>query len=98
MTNKDNSWFKRNDWSRPLIVSVILILTPLWASTFLDGSGVAPPGWAVIVSSAGACLGLFIAALKARLTDTISARAFCYVAVAFCYAVILWRLIEALKH
>lgn len=96
--NDQGSWFSRNDWVMPLIGSLILILAPMVMSTFLVGSDFANPGWMNVVASVGGCVGLFLGALKARLTDTLSAKLFCAVGVAFGYAVAIWQIIEVVKH
>ncbi|TCK31948.1 hypothetical protein B0G84_9064 [Paraburkholderia sp. BL8N3] len=77
---------------------MILILAPMVLATFADGSDFAIPGWVNVVASVGGCFGLFLGALKARLTDTLSAKLFCAVGVVFGYAVAIWQIIEVFKH
>lgn len=98
MTNKPESWFSRNDWAKPLASGVMLILAALLLSTILAGSGQTVPGWMQATGVVGGVFGLFMAALKARLTDTVSARVFCCVIVAFSLALAIWQLVEILKH
>lgn len=97
-TNNQDSWISRNDWVRPIIASLILILAPMVLATFADGGDFAVPGWVNVVASVGGCVGLFLGALKARLTDTLSAKIFCAVGVVFGYALAIWQIIEIVKH
>ncbi|QMI49931.1 hypothetical protein [Burkholderia sp. MBR-1] len=91
------SWYSRNNWARPLVASFILVLAPLVVSTLPDGSGVVFPHWASIVASGGACLGLLIAGVKARLSNTLSARIVCSLAIALGYVIAIYQIIEAVK-
>ncbi|KVN48744.1 hypothetical protein WT12_08335 [Burkholderia territorii] len=93
-----DSWYSRNDWARPLVSSFILVLAPLVVSTLPDGSGVVFPRWASIVASGGACLGLLIAGVKARLSNTLSARIFCSLSIGLGYAIAIYQIIDAVKH
>lgn len=98
VTNNQDSWFSRNDWIKPLIASVILILAPLLTSTLLDGSGIAIPAWLLVLGNVCALFGLFFGTIKARLTDTLSAQIFCYLVSAFLAVVAIWQIIELLKR
>ncbi|CAB3754927.1 hypothetical protein [Paraburkholderia humisilvae] len=97
-TNHQDSWFRRNDWARPLIASLLVILAPMVAATLADGIVFTIPSWVNVVASVGGCVGLFLGALKARLTDTLSAKLFCAVGVIFGYVLAIWQIIQILKH
>lgn len=98
MTNAKDSWFSRNDWAMPVIASVILFLTQWVASTLPEDSGVQVPAWATVLVSVFSLLGLFIGAVKAQVSTSLSARAFCHVLVVIGCAVAIWQIVEAIKH
>ena len=98
MANERDSWLSRNDWIKPLIAGVILILAPLLATTCLDGSGFVFPAWLKILSNVGALFGLFFGIVRARLTDTLSAQIFCYLIAGVLAVVAIWQVIEIFKH
>lgn len=98
MTNAKDWWFSRNDWAMPIIGSVILVLTQWVASTLPEDSGVRLPAWASVLASVFSLLGLFIGAVKAQVSTSLSARSFCHVVVVFGCVVAILQLVEAIKH
>lgn len=96
--NKQESWVSRNDWAKTLLPCIMLILAPLLVPTLLNGSGLVIPGWSKILTNVAGCAGLAFTALKARLTDTISAKVFCYAILAFGYVIAIWEILDILKR
>jgi len=98
MTNTTESWFSRNDWVQPIIGSIIMILAAMMLSTLLQGSGKVLPSWLFVLVYIGSCAGLLFGALKARLTNTISAQIFCYLALAAGWIIAIWQILDILKR
>ena len=96
--NEQSTWITRNRWVRPVVASLILILVPMVLAAFADGSNFVIPNWVNVVASVGGCVGLFLGALMARLTDTLSAKIFCAVGVVFGYTLAIWQIIEIFKR
>jgi hypothetical protein len=98
MANKQESWFSRNDWARTLLTSLMFIVSPVVVSSLFDGSGVVIPAWLKILANVGGCAGLVFTAIKARLADTLSAKIFCFLALAFGWMIAIWQIFELIKH
>lgn len=98
VTSGRGSWLSRNDWAKYLLAGTIMVLSHLVQSTLLAGSGFAlPRAFSILVTASGA-FALFMAALKARLSDTASAKVFCALVVGLGCAIAIWQILDILKH
>lgn len=94
ITNNKASWLGGNDWVMPIIASIILVLAPMVVSTL----GIVLPGWLTGLASIGACAGLLFGTIKARLTNTLSAKAFSQLALIAGWMIAIWQIIHLFKH
>ncbi|WP_261531678.1 hypothetical protein [Burkholderia multivorans] len=99
MNDQDSLRLTRGGWGNLLIASWILITGPMLLDTLLGAGEVTIPRWVGILACVSGCVGLFFAALNARLaSNTLSGKFFCAVSVLFGYVVAIWQIVEILQR